>query len=106
MGLLALIAVNEDANDVMRVIDGCVWNRREIQVAMLECTVYLIKTLSKFRDPEDVTGGQLRHRAQFLLGKDSIVPETDLPHPILRPGVDGERDHKLMCSMLIVQLLG
>jgi hypothetical protein len=24
--LLALIAVNEDANDMMRVVDGCVWN--------------------------------------------------------------------------------
>jgi uncharacterized membrane protein len=23
---LALIAVNEDANDMMRVVDGCVWN--------------------------------------------------------------------------------
>ena len=24
--LLPLIAVNEDANDMMRVVDGCVWN--------------------------------------------------------------------------------
>ena len=61
--LLAFIAVNHHADDMTRVVDAGVRNRREIQVATLNIgTVHLIKPLSDFRG-----------------GKDTIVPEAVWP---------------------------
>ena len=99
---LTFIAVYNDADDMKRVVDTRVGNRREVEVATPYVgVVHLIQPLPDLRDAKDVAGRQLEHRAKFLGRKDSIVPEADLPSAILRPCVDVECDDELMCLLLV-----
>ena len=100
--LLALLASNDEPDDVMHVVNGRVWNRDEIQVSSLYIgTVHLIEPLPDLRWVEDVAGRHFEHRAKLLGRKNVIIPEAYLTSAILRSCKDVECDNELMGSMLV-----
>lgn len=90
-----------------RVVNVRSRNRREIEVVTL-CIgpVHLIQALSNLRDAKDVARFQLKHRAKFIGGKDTIVPEADLASAVLGACVNVECDDELMSAPLVGQLFG